>query len=156
MWGRRLRWVALLLALSTLATCPVGYRACVANRRAAEATSLLRYLADRLIAYHHLHSHFPIEGVGPTPDRGACCEAGGVCAPDPTKWATPGWRELGFSIDDPHRYVYSYETADHGATSVIRAIGDLDCNGVTGEYQGLLTADGDEVHITWSSARPTE
>jgi type IV pilus assembly protein PilA len=68
--------------------------------------------------------------AGPTPPLGACCRAGGdegTCAPDAAAWDNPTWRAFHFSIDDPHRY--SYEFAADGDRYLLKAYGDLDCDG---------------------------
>ena len=77
----------------------------------------------------------PGPSAGPTPPPGACCQQGETCAPDPALWAGEPWRSLGFSIDDPHRYSYQYELAPGGKRFTVRAIGDLDCDGVFSTFQ---------------------
>ena len=89
--------------------------------------------------------HLPPESVGPTPPVGTCCQSGdGKCAPDPALWSHPTWQALNFSVDDPHYYSYQYEVLEGGKAFVVRAIGDLDCDGVfsTFELTGEIAADG--------------
>src|SRR4051794_28696881 len=136
MW-RRLRYVLLLVALCAIATCPAARRACVARTRAAEADQLLGYLADRVAAQVAATGRVPPIPAGPTPK--GCCGAGGadgaggsggtaganregVCDPDATLWAEPGWRALGFSIDGPHRYAYQYVPDASGLSATLRAV----------------------------------
>src|SRR5687768_15904019 len=127
MWWRRLRWLAALIALSALATCPIGWRACKSHRRAREADQLLRYLADRVANVHATTGALPPTAAGPTPAIGDCCTQGGQCAVSADAWNAPGWKALGFTIDDPHRFSYAYQPTADGA--VLRAVGDVDCDG---------------------------
>jgi hypothetical protein len=60
---------------------------------------------------------------------------GGQCATDATLWNHPTWQALNFSIDDPHYYSYEYEVVDGGEGYVVRAIGDLDCDGVVSTFE---------------------
>src|SRR5262245_8483949 len=126
MWWRRLRWLLLLTALCAFATCPIGWRACRKTQREREAEPLLRYLAKQ--ALRDNPAQLPRTPAGPTPAPGACCDQGGQCAVEPNQWQTPGWKALAFSIDDPHRYSYSYQPTPDGG-GVFRAVGDVDCDG---------------------------
>jgi hypothetical protein len=139
MWWRRLRWLALLIAISAVATCPIGWRACRSHRRMREADQLVRYLGDRVGQHFAERKTFPPTAAGPTPAIGACCEAGGTCAVAAAPWQTPGWRALGFSIDDPHRFSYSYTPS--GDSAVLRAVGDADCDGTPTVIELVLKRD---------------
>jgi hypothetical protein len=138
MWWRRLRYLLLLVALCAIATCPAAKRSCTAKIRAREADQLLGYLADRVAARAQTTGRVPATPAGPTPQPG-CCERGGTCAPDPSAWTSPGWRELGFSIDGDHRYTYQYLPDPSGLSATLRATGDLDCSGQPSEVQVVLT-----------------
>jgi hypothetical protein len=141
MWWRSLRYLLLLVALSAIATCPAAKRACTAKTRAAEADHLLGYLADRVAAHVAATGRVPPTAAGPTPQPG-CCEQGGVCRPDPALWAAAGWRELGFSIDDDHRFSYQYTPDGSGLGATLRAVGDLDCDGSPRAIEIGLTVVG--------------
>src|SRR5688572_33236854 len=97
---RRFRYVMLLIALCSIATCPAAKRSCTAKQRAREADQLLEYLADRVAASITATGNVPATPAGPTP-LPTCCEQGGTCEPDRSTWATPGWQALAFSIDNP-------------------------------------------------------
>ena len=71
-----------------------------------------------------------------------CCEQGGQCQPDPAAWAAPGWRELAFTIDDPHRFRYAYLPDPSGLGATVRAIGDLACDGAPLQIELKLTVVG--------------
>src|SRR5215831_18392784 len=103
MWWRRLRYVLLLVALCAIATFPVARRSCIAKTRAAEADELLGYLVDRVAAHVAATGRVPPTAAGPTPET-SCCAHGETCPVDTASWAAPGWRELAFSIDSPHRF----------------------------------------------------
>jgi hypothetical protein len=155
MWGRRLRWFALLVALCAIATCPAAKRACDANSRAREADDLVGYLADRVAAIYAATGKLPPTAAGPTPVP-SCCDQGGTCAEDDAIWTTPGWRELGFSIDGPYRYTYQYLPDPSGTSAIVRAVGDLDCDQQTSLYEVKLTVEGGKLVRTWTRKDPVE
>jgi len=155
MWWRRFRYMSLLIALCAIATCPSAKRACTARSRAKEADQLLDYLADRVVARIATTGRVPPQAAGPTPVP-ACCEQGGACSPDETLWATPGWQALGFSVDGEYRYTYSYIPDPGGRSAVVRAVGDVDCDGDTSVYEITIRIDADGVHRVASSKNPHE
>lgn len=154
MW-RRVRYVLVLIALCAIATCPTAKRACVAHHQAREADDLLQGIADKVAEVVAATGKVPPLAAGPTP-LPACCELGGTCDPDPRTWAAPGWRALAFSIDGPYRYTYEYAPDPSGTSAVVRAVGDLDCDGTSGTYELRLTVDGTKVERTWSRKDPYE
>jgi hypothetical protein len=101
---------------------------------------------------------FPEPSAGPTPPLGACCQAGGKCAPDPTLWEGAPWVSLMFSVDDPHYYSYQYEVVDKQRQFVVRAFGDLDCDGEysTFEMSGVVDPGTGEVAGSPSLLRKDE
>ena len=153
MWWRRLRYVLVLIALCSIATCPAAKRACTAKQRTREADDLLEYLADRVAASIATTGHVPPTAAGPTP-LPTCCEVGGTCDPDPATWAEPGWQALQFSIDAEYRYTYSYLPDPGGRSAVVRAVGDLDCNGESSLYEIQIAIDPSDsnrgVSRTWT------
>lgn len=72
--------------------------------------------------------------VAPTPSR-ALCSDGDKYTPRVDDWAHPTWQALGFSLEAPHHYQYEFTSSGAGdqLTFTVRAIGDLDCDGVTSE-----------------------
>ena len=157
MW-RRVRYIALLVGLAALATCPAAWRQHRTEQRAAEATAMLRYLAGLVRAEHAARDgRLPQQSVGPTPPIGRCCEQDGACEVEPTQWAHPGWRALRFSVDEPHRYAYEYQVVDGGRAAVLRATGDLDCDGTAGVVELRLDPGPDGALIErWSSTSRLE
>jgi hypothetical protein len=155
MW-RKVRYLLLLLALCAMATCPAARRAWLRRERAKEAPLLLDSLADRVQAVWKERGRFPQEPAGPTPPLGSCCDQGGACDVDAAQWQRPGWAVFGWSIDDPHRYSYQYEPVAGGKAVILRAIGDLDCDGKTGTYELRLEPAGDHLTRTATQAQPLE
>ena len=154
-WWRRVRYVLALLALCAIATCPVAKRSCIAHRRAEEAKNLASYLADRVALAVAQTGKVPPLAAGPTP-RPTCCEQGGECSPDAKLWDAPGWRALQFSIDGPFRYTYEYVPDESGASAVVRATGDLDCDGHPALYELHLVVQGRLLERTWTRKDPYE
>lgn len=149
MWWRRLRYLLLLTTLCAIATCPSAKRSCTAKTRAQEADDLLAYLGERVGEAIAATGRVPPLPAGPTPLPG-CCEQGGACEPDPARWASPGWQALAFSIDDDHRYTYSYIPDAGGRSAVLRAIGDVDCDGQASLYELAIWTDATGVHRKWT------
>jgi hypothetical protein len=152
---RRVRYVLALVGLCAIATCPTAKRSCTAKREAREAEHLLEVIADRVERTVAATGKVPLTPAGPSP-LPSCCERGGSCEPDAQTWSAPGWRELGFSVDGQYRYTYQYVADPSGASAVVRAIGDLDCNGEKSLYELQLTVKGTSVERTWTRKDPYE
>jgi len=67
----------------------------------------------------------------------------GKCNPDPSLWKHRVWKQLGFSVDDPHYYSYRYQS--DGKTFKATAYADLDCDGQASTFtlEGSVGAGGD-------------
>ena len=155
MWGRRLRYVLTLLALCAIATCPAAKRSCNAKNRAREAEDLLTVLADRVASVVATTGKVPPAPAGPTPVP-SCCEQGGTCSPDPALWSAQGWRDLQFTVDGESRYTYQYVPDPSGQSALLRAVGDLDCDGESSLYELRLTVKGTNVQRAWHRRNPYE
>jgi hypothetical protein len=150
MWWRRLRYLLALVALCTIATCPAAKRACTARVRTVEADELLGYLVERVAAQVAATGRVPPTPAGPTPEAG-CCERGGTCPPDPAGWGSaPGWRELGFSIDGEHRFRYEYAPDPSGSSAILRATGDVACDGQQRTVEVRVSVAGAALLQVWS------
>ena len=83
----------------------------------------------------------------PTPVATAC-ENGQSRARmiDPTAWETPTWKAFGFAVKEPSLFQYQFESTGNGvgATFTVRALGDLDCDGVLSAFErsGTVNDDG--------------
>jgi hypothetical protein len=148
-WSKRLRYALALIGLCAIATCPIAKRSCTAKLRAREADDLLDYLGNRVADAVKATGKVPPLAAGPTP-RPSCCDQGGTCDPDPKTWEAPGWRALGFSIDTPYRYTYEYVPDPSGASAIVRAVGDVDCNGDRSLIEVQLRVKGTSVERTWT------
>lgn len=119
----------------------------------SEATMNLRRLFDGSITYFYAERRGPDGAVLPagfppstelTPPTPACVGGQPVAhMPDPTLWAAPGWQALGFSIEEPFYYQYQYLAEGEGPSArfTVRAIGDLDCDGVLSTFERIGRVD---------------
>ena len=155
MWWRRVRYVLVLCGLCAIATCPTARRSCTAKQRSREAERLLNVIGDRVAEAVAATGRVPIVPAPPTPVP-ACCEQGGTCADDPKTWDAPGWRELRFTIDGPYRYTYEYAPDPSGTFAIVRATGDVDCNGTPGMYELRLVVHDKTVERVWTRKDPYE
>lgn len=153
MW-RRIRYVLVLLALCAIATCPSAHRSCRAKLRAREAPQLLDTLAAELARLVAEGKPLPSVSAGPTPPPTACCEQGGQCAVDPSRWTVEPWRTLRFSMDQPHRYSVEYGPVPGGA--MVRVSGDVDCDGVIGSVSLRATVTGKTLKLERTENQPLE
>lgn len=156
MWWRRVRWFLTLIALCAIATCPSAKRSCTAKNRAREAENLLAVIGDRVARAVATTGKVPPTAAGPTPQPACCEHEEGTCAPDAAPWSAKGWRELEFSVDGPYRYTYEYQPDPSGLAAVVRAVGDLDCDGQSSLYELRIVVQGQSVRRTWHRRNPYE
>lgn len=102
----------------------------------SEVETNLRRLYSAARTYYLVHRRLP-PPAGPTPSLGSCCAAGGKCPGSAVLWSTPTWRDLGFSVDTPHYYSYSFAPSFNGFT--VRANADLDCDGEYSTFEMTAT-----------------
>jgi hypothetical protein len=78
-----------------------------------------------------------------TPPTPCCKQSDGRCAVDEKLWEQTPWKELGFSMSDPHRFQYRW--ARDGSNLSLEARADLDCDGdfVTRTLAGKIKEDGE-------------
>jgi type II secretory pathway pseudopilin PulG len=88
-----------------------------------------------------------------TPAASCCTFAGKKCPPSTTDWSTASWQALTFSVDDPHYYLYGYDSTGSaspgpGSNFTASAHGDLDCDGIysTFEMFGVWSSADNDVH----------
>lgn len=91
---------------------------------------------------------FPVGSAPLTPATDCCAGSGGKCQPDPKAWTAGPWAAMEFTIDEPHLFRYSYESAD-GTTFTATAVGDLDCSGkpITYTLKGSIDAGNPKVEL---------
>ncbi|MGE0866991.1 MAG: hypothetical protein AB7P03_00405 [Kofleriaceae bacterium] len=75
---------------------------------------------------------FPVGKTPLTPANVCCTYPEHKCPAGGTVWNAPIWKQLGFQIDEPGLFQYSYES--DGKVFTARAVTDLDCDGVTIEH----------------------
>jgi hypothetical protein len=109
-----------------------------------EAEHNLEELYDRSVRYFEAQRRFP-QSTGPTPER-LCATPDGLNHPQAEWWEQPAWKILEFRLEAPFYYQYSYRSEGEGlgARFVVRAEGDLNCNGVTSvlEIGGSVDSSG--------------
>lgn len=117
-----------------------------------EASLQLNKLGKNLEVHYLTESKFPAGEVALTPSESCCQGAGAKCPSTPAVWQQPVWQSLAFQIDEPHRFQYRYES--DGATAVVEAVGDLDCDGQTITYRLEASAPGGNPTITIAEPPP--
>jgi hypothetical protein len=95
-----------------------------------EARLQLNKLSKIARMLHAEKNAYPIGSTGLTPSKSCCEQPDKRCPPVWEIWNTELWHALDFVVDEPHRFQYSYESAD-GQTFVAKAIGDVDCDGTS-------------------------
>jgi type IV pilus assembly protein PilA len=136
----------------------------VKKSRTAEAVGHLNKLWSGSVSYYmtDFTSHeastpiaLPKQFPGPSGsweldggDPRCCVQTGGRCPGGSSVWSIdPVWVALKFALADAHNYMPGYFSSDDGSNAkfTAMALGDLDCNGVRGEFRrdGYITSGGD-------------
>ena len=95
-------------------------------------------------AYYVANGTYPVGEATLTPP-GSCCDSPThKCTGD---WSQPTWKLLGFAIEQPSLFQYSYRS--DGQTFTANAVGDLDCDGTPVIYvaHGTIVDGGPSVTI---------
>jgi type II secretory pathway pseudopilin PulG len=118
-----------------------------------ESEVQLRTLETKIKSYYNMKAELPpsAEAVLPGPD-GAGCSA---TTPDAkiekvgqSVWnADPGWRALGFHIDENSYYSYHW-TRTSPTSGFAEAVGDLDCDGTLGRQRMDVDVIGGNIRVT--------
>jgi len=123
--------------------------------QSAEARMNLARLLHATRAYHDSmgtvsqNSRLPQSAESPARDawyRQVCRDGKpGVFIPDTETWSARTWTQLGFAIEKPFRYQYHFlsQSTGPGAGFTIRAVGDLDCDGVYSTFERIGTVGPD-------------
>jgi hypothetical protein len=125
-----------------------GFKDYQDKSKATEAKLQLNKIGKNAKAIYAETSKFPVGSAPLTPATDCCKGDGGKCQPDPKAWAVSPWTALEFTMDEPHLFRYSYESAD-GTTFTATAVGDLDCSGkpVTYTLKGSIDAGNPKVEL---------
>jgi hypothetical protein len=136
-----LHFVAGVLGIAAAIAIP-AFMDTMHKTKRSESELMLSRIEKAAVIYATTNGEFP-RGAAPLTPATPCCEGGPdrKCL-DVASWQSPAWRELDFSIDDRHRFQYSYES--DGKTFTGRAIGDLDCDSsaITYEIRGVIGDSG--------------
>jgi hypothetical protein len=77
-----------------------------------------------------------------TPATSCCEHPSWKCQPNPSDWSGVAvWDAIDFQVDEAGYFQYSYESTD-GQTAIAKAVGDLDCDGLTSTYTLEASAPG--------------
>jgi len=125
-----------------------GFKDYQDKSKATEAKLMLNKIGKSAKLIFAETSKFPIGNAPLTPATECCKGDGAKCQPDPKAWTAGPWAAMEFTIDEPHRYRYSYESAD-GTTFTATAVGDLDCDGKpqTFTLKGSIDAGNPKVEL---------
>ncbi len=111
----------------------------------SEATLELNKIAKSAKRYYAENSKFPIGDIAAPP---TCCGQASnpqtkvidnKCPVDAAQWQQGPWAELGFAVDEPSMYRFSYHSDGKSVTA--KAIGDADCDGQDAVFTLDLTID---------------
>ena len=114
----------------------------IKKSKTTEARVYVKSISQSVDAYRQANGGaLPAPSSGLTPPAGSCC--GGPkdkCMPNPELWNKEPWTSIGFSVVDPHYYSYEYQKlegkdANKDTAYLVRAIGDLDCDGVFSTFE---------------------
>lgn len=130
-----------LVGISAAVAIPAFLRY-ISRSKTVEATMNVRRLYDSSVSYYDAEHATATGNIVPpqfptsiplTPAEIPCGEA---VMPNARDWDHPGWEALNFSISDPHRYSYQYDSSGEriGSTFTASAFGDLDCDGVISTF----------------------
>lgn len=159
-----------ILGLLAVGTIPVFVRS-VRRTRMAEATMNLRKIFDTSVTYFVAHPDGPDDPlhvrqfpdtVAPTPDDWWATVCGDGSArpypPRPDTWSAPTWKAIGFAIETPFYYEYTYLSRGRGddASFTARAMGDLDCDGVRSTFERSSPDGTGDGPFPLYSAKPFE
>ena len=134
--------------LAACASKDKGFKDYQDKSKATEAKLMLNKIGKSAKLIFGETSKFPVGSAPLTPATECCKGEGGKCQPDPKAWTAGPWAAMEFTIDEPHRYRYSYESAD-GTTFTATAVGDLDCDGKpqTFTLKGSIDAGNPKVEL---------
>lgn len=97
----------------------------------AEQLDRLDLLVGLIAQHWEQNCTFP-ESPPRTPNVVGCCNDNSEdCPVDVEAWSHPFWQGIGFSIDEPHPYIYEFESKPAGGAAqviFIRVLRDNDCN----------------------------
>lgn len=123
-----------------------GVRHYVTQAKVAEARSTLGRVAKSLADYASSQKtpRFPASAAR-VPRQ---VPAGVKYQSAPSDWQQAGWRDIRFERNIPQYYAYEFETASNGQRAVVRALGDLDGDGVQSRFELELDIEQGRVVVS--------
>lgn len=118
----------------------------MAKSKKGEAELNLNAIEKANVAYFAENASFVVSAATTTPTAACCAGAGKQCAVVAADWAAAPWQTLHFEMTKPFRFQYSYvgTSTATSSTYTAHAIGDMDCDGDTIDFQldGTVPAGG--------------
>lgn len=118
------------------------------SKKSEAALQLNKIAKNAKRAYSETSSYPP--GSAPlTPPAPCCGQPNNHCAAVPERYAAdPVWQALDFQIDEPTLFQYSYSATADGQRFVAKAVGDLDCDGISITYEMVGTVANGNPTVT--------
>jgi len=117
----------------------------IKKSRASEGRIEVQRLYNSAIIYAQESGGFLTISGGPTPAAPYACVGTTPTKhiPDDALWIPEPWNSLVFQMNDPHAYSFQYTAT--GTDMAAIALGDLDCDGVTGAITISASAVGGDI-----------
>jgi type IV pilus assembly protein PilA len=114
----------------------------IKRARASEGKIEVQRLYNSAVIYAQESGGFLQVNGGPTPAAPFACVGTSPTKhiPNDALWVPEPWNSLVFQMNDPH--VYSYQYTATGTLMTAAAVGDIDCDGVTGDITISATTVG--------------
>jgi len=140
-----------ILLVIALLGCGKAFDDYASKNKSSEAKVQLDKLDKRAKVYFVEKGEYP-RGKAATLPAKPCCEGPDRKCPEvpAAQWAAdPVWAALEFTLEEPTRFQYAYESAA-GKAFQATAVGDLDCDGVAITYtlDGTIEGGGPATKIT--------
>lgn len=124
--------LGLVLAIVFIMVVMASFTSYMKKAKTSAGSLELRHLERSIKSYHVERGELPpsAQTVLPGPDGGACTQQSGMMPAVPQSvWETdPGWKALGFHIDESSRYSFHW-TRESATAGYALAVTDLDCDG---------------------------
>jgi hypothetical protein len=120
-----------------------------------EAQVSMKKLSKALKDYYAKNASYPTATAAATPTGSQCALPDKAFKPDPALWTSGVWKDLGFSMTEPHRFRYAYQGG--GDAAVVTATADTDCDGfdeITFTLTGSAENKQPKMSMTKTTAKP--
>lgn len=121
---------------SLAAIAAAGVRRYVSRAKSSEARTHVAQIGKHLVTWCAEHAA-PRQGCKfvSAPRVPAEVPRGTKHVATPADWQHPTWQSLGFAPEGDQRYSYEIEVSRDGRTATVRAIGDIDGDGVESRFE---------------------